>query len=96
MGVEPTAAGFAPDAVVIKELPGMLRGRALGEVPALLRTALSASGYDTTRVADQADELAAARVLLAWAEPGDVIVLPIHTDAVRAAVALDLAPAAQA
>jgi len=91
-----TAAGFAPDVVVIKELPGMLRGRTLGEIPALLRMALSVSGYDTTRVVDQADELIAARVLLAWGEPGDVIVLPIHTDAVRAAVALELAPAAQA
>jgi len=85
-----TAAGFATDLVVIKELPFMLRGRTLGEVPALRRTALSASGYDTTRVIDEADEVAAARMMLAWGQPGDVIVLPIHTDAVRGQVAREL------
>ena len=74
-----TAAAFAPDLVVIKELPGMLRGRPLGEVPALLRQALSAAVHTL----DEADEEAAALTLLAWAQPGDVVVLPVHTRAVR-------------
>jgi UDP-N-acetylmuramyl tripeptide synthase len=82
-----TAAGFAPDLVVIKELPAMLRGRVLGEVPALLRAALGS----TVAVHEEADEEAAARHLLAWAEPGDVLVLPVHTAAVRERLALALA-----
>jgi UDP-N-acetylmuramyl tripeptide synthase len=78
-----TAAAAQPDRIVIKELPEMLRGRPLGAVPGLIAASLQAAGFDTSRVALQADEEAAARVLLAWARPGDVIVLPIHTKAVR-------------
>ncbi len=73
-----TAANFAPDLVVVKELPEMLRGRALGDVPALLKRELGA-----TPVADEPDEEAAALRLLAWAQPGDVVVLPVHTTTVR-------------
>ena len=78
-----TAARFAPDRVVVKELPLMLRGRAPGDVPALICQALYAAGVDTGRVTLLPDEEAAALELLAWARPGDVIVLPVHTTAVR-------------
>jgi UDP-N-acetylmuramyl tripeptide synthase len=78
-----TAAAARPDRIVIKELPEMLRGRAPGAVPDLIATTLRAAGFDAGRVTLQADEDAAARTLLAWAQPGDVVVLPIHTKAVR-------------
>jgi UDP-N-acetylmuramyl tripeptide synthase len=78
-----TAAGFAPDLIVIKELPLMLRGRALGEVPALLERALLAAGVAADRIRLEADELAAAFALLDRSQPGDVVVLPIHTNLVR-------------
>ena len=78
-----TAAGFAPDVVVIKELPGMLRGRALGDVPALLERGLVAAGLNPARLLHVADEEAAAGWLLDWARAGDVVVLPVHTAAVR-------------
>ena len=81
-----TAARFAPAHIVIKELPGMLRGRALGEVPALLQRALLAAGQPAASVAREDDEETAARALLAWARPGDVVVLPVHTTAVRLAL----------
>jgi cyanophycin synthetase len=90
------AAAARPDRIVIKELPAMLRGRLPGEVPALLRAALVAAGIDPARIADHADELSAARCLLAWASPGDVVVLPIHTVAVREALASDGAACAGA
>ncbi len=77
------AAGFAPDRVVIKELPGMLRGREPGSVPALIERALLGAGLPAARLAHEADELAAAQSLLAWAQPGDCVVLPVHTAAVR-------------
>jgi len=88
-----TAGAFAPDLVVIKELPGMLRGRALGDVPALLRAALVSSGLDADQVVDHADELTAARALLDWSRLGDVVVLPVHTAAVRGALAQAFAAA---
>jgi cyanophycin synthetase len=80
------AAGYLPDRVVIKELPLMLRGRELGQVPQLLMQGLTAGGVPPAHISHQADEETAARELLAWAQPGDVVVLPIHTTAAREAV----------
>ncbi|MDP2007971.1 MAG: Mur ligase family protein [Rubrivivax sp.] len=85
------AAAAAPDIVFIKELPLMLRGRAPGEVPARLAAGLCAAGLAPERIAHEADEEAAARRLLAWVGPGDVLVLPVHTAAVRARLAQTLA-----
>jgi hypothetical protein len=61
----------------------MLRGRVLGEVPALLERALRAAGVAAERIELEADELAAAFALLDRSQPGDVVVLPIHTNLVR-------------
>ena len=85
-----TAAAAAPDLVVLKELPAMLRGRAHGDVPALLLAGLRAAGLAPERIVREDDELAAAQALLAWARPGDVVVLPVHTAAVRQALARQL------
>ncbi len=90
-----TAVRFAPDRVLIKELPQMLRGRAVGDVPAVIERALVAAGLPPQRIGHQADEAAAAEQLLQWAEPGDVIVLPLHTSAARAQVAALLAAGAK-
>jgi UDP-N-acetylmuramyl tripeptide synthase len=78
-----TAARFAPDRVVIKELPLMLRGRELGDVSARLERALAAAGYPAAQIDLVVDEEQAARALLDIAGPGDVVVLPVHTRAVR-------------
>jgi UDP-N-acetylmuramyl tripeptide synthase len=78
-----TAARFSPDRIVLKELPLMLRGRALGEVPRLLEQSLRAAGVPAERIGFEADELTAANLLLDGALPGDVIVLPVHTNLVR-------------
>ena len=78
-----TAAGFAPDRVLIKELPLMLRGRAVGSVPALLQQGLQEGGLAADQLQHEPDEEAAARALLDWAQAGDVIALPVHTAAVR-------------
>jgi UDP-N-acetylmuramyl tripeptide synthase len=88
-----TAAGFAPDRIVIKELPLMLRGREPGTVPALIERALRGAGVAPAHLLHEPDELAAAQALLAWARPGDCVVLPVHTAAVRAALAAALATA---
>jgi cyanophycin synthetase len=88
-----TAARFTPDLVLIKELPGMLRGRTLGEVGTLLERGLLEAGLASSRIAHHADEEGAALALLAWAQPGDVVVLPVHTTAVRQRLAAVVAKA---
>jgi UDP-N-acetylmuramyl tripeptide synthase len=82
-----TAAAGTPDLIVLKEIAGMLRGRALGEVPELLRNALLAAGYPTERIRMESDEVEAACTLLRWAQPGDVLVLPIHQSGARTRLA---------
>ena len=78
-----TAAGFSPDRVMVKELPAMLRGRPPGEVPAIIEAALLSAGLAPERLLHEPDEETAAMALLAWARPGDLVVLPVHTAAVR-------------
>jgi UDP-N-acetylmuramyl tripeptide synthase len=86
-----TAAAARPDRVVLKELTAMLRGRPPGEVPARLHEGLLAAGLPPAAIVDGGDEEAAALQLLQAAAPGDVLVLPLHTAAVRAAVVARLA-----
>jgi cyanophycin synthetase len=78
------AASYKPDLVIIKELSSMLRGRAVGEVPALLQAALVAKGFPAANIIIEADEADAARRLLEWAQPNDILIMPIHQQASRA------------
>ncbi|MBZ0224043.1 MAG: Mur ligase, partial [Dokdonella sp.] len=55
-----------------------LRGRTVGEVPALLREELLRRGLRDEKLVTCLDEYTAVRTLLAWARPGDTLVLPIH------------------
>jgi cyanophycin synthetase len=77
------AAGFNSDLVVLKDIGGMLRGRSDGEIPAVLREELLRHGVSDSAVIVRLDEYEAVRDLLAWARPGDVLVLPIHGSAVK-------------
>jgi UDP-N-acetylmuramyl tripeptide synthase len=81
------AAAFKPARIVLKDIAGMLRGRAAGEVAAVLRKTLLAEGIAAEAMPFCSEELPASRVLLAWARPGDTIVLPIHGKLARAQVA---------
>lgn len=76
-----------PDFIVIKEIVSMLRGRPLGEVPALLRDGLLAANFPPEKIHLESDEVGAARYLLRWAEAGDVVVLPVHQSAARKTLA---------
>jgi UDP-N-acetylmuramyl tripeptide synthase len=73
------AAAARPDYVVVKELASYLRGRESGEVPTLLRAALTRAGVVEGAIADAVDEDSAVRTVLRWARPGDVLVLPLHS-----------------
>ncbi|MGH8127465.1 MAG: glutamate ligase domain-containing protein, partial [Gammaproteobacteria bacterium] len=77
------AAAFAPDRVMLKDIAGYERGRAPGEVAALLRDELARDGCVGDTVIECLDEFEAARSLLAWARPGDILVLPIHAAEAR-------------
>jgi len=81
-----TAAEFAPALVVVKELEGFLRGREPGEVPGILRAALLRAGLPAAALPMRPNELEAVRCALEWARPGDVLALPVHGLAARAAV----------
>ena len=80
------AVAAHPDLVVVKELAGYRRGRGEGEVPTILRKALHDAGLPDTAIREQPDELSATRTALAWARPGDVLALPLHSQSGRTAV----------
>jgi UDP-N-acetylmuramyl tripeptide synthase len=80
------AAQIKPDRVVLKDIDGFIRGRAEGEVAALLREDLLLLGMDASQLHTCLPEAEAAAHLLAWAQPGDVLVLLIHGLAAKADV----------
>lgn len=80
------AAEFSPALVVVKENEAHLRGREPGEVPRLLRAALRRAGLPESALPLRMSELEAVQCALEWARPGDVLVLPVHSAAARAAV----------
>ena len=69
-----------PDRVVVKEMDQYLRGRALGEVPALLADEFSRLGAPDTAISRVGPDLEGVREALAWARPGDLLVLAVHQD----------------
>jgi len=73
-------AGWAlrPDAVVIKEMVKYLRGREPGEIPELITGALRAAGAPADVLHRTESELAGVRLALAWARPGDLLLLTTH------------------
>lgn len=80
------AAQCAPDRILLKDIDGMLRGRAPGEVPTIMRATLLESGFDPERIETVLPELDAAKQLFAWAVAGDVVVMPMHGAAPRVAI----------
>lgn len=77
------AAQFRPTRVLLKDIEGYMRGRVAGEVAAILREQLQRGGVPAAAMVECLDEVVAVRDLLAWAQPGDVLVLPTHGVAAR-------------
>jgi UDP-N-acetylmuramyl tripeptide synthase len=75
-----TAWTLQPDRVVVKEMDQYLRGRALGEVPALLADEFSRLGAPDSAISRVGPEIDGVREALAWARPGDLLVLAVHQD----------------
>ncbi|HYG64392.1 MAG TPA: Mur ligase family protein [Thermoanaerobaculia bacterium] len=74
-----TAWSFRPDHVVLKELPSLLRGRPLGEISRVLADEMRRLGAPAEAVSRAEDDMDATRQALAWARPGDLLVLLTHT-----------------
>ena len=68
-----------PDHIVVKDLPAMLRGRNAGEVPAILVDELRLLGVPEERFETAETEIDAVHQALAWARPGDLLILLVHT-----------------
>ncbi len=69
-----------PDMVVIKELPKKLRGRQMGELPAVITDELTKLGAAADAMAVENTEFDAVKAALTWAKPGDFLVLLLHED----------------
>jgi len=67
-----------PDAVVVKEMTGYLRGRPEGEIPRLIEDELKRLGADPASIVHAGSEVEAAQWALSWARPGDLLVLTTH------------------
>jgi UDP-N-acetylmuramyl tripeptide synthase len=73
-----TAAAFAPDLVVLKDMEGYMRGRAAGEVAHVLRDELLNRGITPSALPVCQNEIDAVRHALSWAREADLLVLPVH------------------
>jgi UDP-N-acetylmuramyl tripeptide synthase len=76
-----------PTRIILKDLLNYLRGRAPGELPALMRRELEALGAPPEAILDGGEDLEATRLALSLAEPGDLLLLLVHE---RQAEVLDL------
>ncbi|MDP5072233.1 MAG: Mur ligase family protein, partial [Congregibacter sp.] len=66
------------DRIWLKRMDGLTRGRAVGEVAALMREVFLAQGHSAKSIALSKTELDATRAALRWAKPGDLVVLLSH------------------
>jgi len=89
--VATTVADFHPDLVVLKSAEGYLRGRTSDEVPMIMRDELLRRGMDAAHAIIELDEVEAARRVLAWARPGDLVLLPTFDRDARARIEVILA-----
>lgn len=69
-----------PDKIVIKEMEAYLRGRAEGEISRMLERELLRLGATEVQLLHADSELETAEAALAWAEPGDLVLLIVHSD----------------
>jgi UDP-N-acetylmuramyl tripeptide synthase len=83
------ALALRPDRVVLKEMERYLRGRRPGEIPKLMADELMRLGVPADAVSCPGTEVAAVRDALAWARPGDVLVLTVHQDRGRVMALLE-------
>ena len=75
-----TTLTLRPDRVVAKDIDAYLRGRAPGEVPGIMADELRRAGLPESAIVTSPGEVVAVRDALAWARPGDLLVLTLHQE----------------
>ena len=68
-------ARLQADRYVLVEIPGYLRGREAGAVPALLERLLRERGIPSDAFVQRADPASGTAFALDWAEAGDLVIL---------------------
>jgi UDP-N-acetylmuramyl tripeptide synthase len=74
------ALALRPDRLVVKEMDAYLRGRAPGEVPALMADELRRARLPEGAISTPGTEIPAVLEALRWARPGDLLVLALHQE----------------
>ncbi len=74
------ASKLRPDHVIVKDAAEYLRGRTPGEVPGLLADEFTRLGTPASSISQAPSEIAGVRQALAWARPGDLLVMAVHQD----------------
>ncbi len=69
-----------PDRILVKEMLPFLRGREPGEIPALIHQELTRVGAPEDAIGHAGSELEAIHEALAWAKPGDLLLLLVHAE----------------
>lgn len=67
-----------PDCIILKEMSKYLRGRAAGEIPAMMEAELLKAGAPSERIIHVGSELEAVQKAVAWSRPGDFLLLVTH------------------
>lgn len=78
--VTSTALTLQPDIVVATELEDYLRGRQLGEIPALIREECAALGMNLDQVISATSPLDAVEKIIQQIQPGDLALLLVLSD----------------
>lgn len=71
---------FGPDRIVLKEMADYRRGRAPGEITGLMKAEFLRLGARPETITEADSEFDAVHVALAWARPGDLLLLPVHSE----------------
>ena len=79
-GLVSGAFALRPDAVVVAENPKYLRGRKLGDVPALMRQRCLDLGLLPDQILAAERPAVAAQMILDIVQPGDLALLLVHDD----------------
>ena len=79
-GLARGAMAMRPDVIALAELPGYLRGRQTGDIPALFEAECVACGFDRNQILRALSPLEGARQILARLQPGDLALLLTHGD----------------
>ena len=74
------ACVLGPDVVMVTELPGYLRGREPGDIPALLRAECLAWGIPADLILQASSPAEGAAQIMTLLQPGDLALLLVHSE----------------